>query len=186
MRQKYPLLLFFLFLIFLGLNVNSSAADVSHSMNLSVGGDIVTSDIELNNGTTGAVIFNNSNTSANITINYISGIHDHVLNISDVSSYNFYIKLQIVSIINITNLNLTTIYFKNASGVLIGQLKIENKSITQNEGVYLQINASEDISLVVEEDSFDSGISSQIEMKLIAKAIDNTIYYKYHIFLDFT
>ena len=155
-------------------------------MNLGVSGELDASKIELNNGTTGAVIYNYSNTSANITINYISGIHDHILNISDVSSQNLNIKLQIVRVINITNLNITFIYFKNSSGVLIEQLKIENKSITQAEGNYLQINASENIPLVVEEDSFDSGIPSQIEMKLTVKEIGNSILYQYHIFLDFT
>jgi len=185
MRRQYPLL-FFLLVILLWSTVGLNAASVNFSMNVGVTGELEASKIKLNNGTTGAVIYNYSNTSANITINYISGIHDHILNISDVYSQNLKIKLQIVRVINLTNLNVTCIYFKTSSGVLIDQLNIENKSITQAAGNYLQINASENIPLVVEENSFDSGISSQIEMKLTVKEMGNNILYEYRIFLDFT
>jgi len=181
MNKKSIFPLFFLILCWV--NLAFVSATIQFNLDASVSGDVTNSYIELQNGTAGVPSYNSNNTSANITINYIGGAHDHVLNISDGSSYDLYIKLQILSVTNLSNLNLTKISFKNSSGSLDEQLVVKNKSITQNEGNYVQINDSEKFPLIVEEASFNSSISTQIEMNLICKRLDNDILYYYRIIL---
>ena len=183
MKKKYIFPLFFIWIL-CWLNLALVSATIQYYyLDASVSGNVTNSYLELQNGTTGVPSYNSNNTSANITISYIGGTHDHVLNISDVSSYDLYIKLQIVSVTNLSNLNLTKISFKNSTGSLEEQLIVENKSVTQNEGSYVQINDSEKFPLIVEEDSFNSSISTQIEMNLICKRLDNDILYYYRIIL---
>ena len=168
--------------VLLAYSLQSVAGSAYYSMMMQANGTVSSPPVILQNGTAGTSIIYTNKTSAKVNVS--KGDFNCALNVSNLVSKSWKIRLKAYSDSGIDPLTNCTIYFHH-NGANSSQIKIVNGEYVQKNGTWYDLAGNDTVFIAVHTDSTGAG-TSYVYTYLEILVPDTSTYAQYIITFEIT